>query len=146
MKHFYDVYIRQATGTGIKDLNDVLDGENSFIRFGLVDELPKIVIDKKETKVLNQGKEHVFTEQVTSEAISFNVKEGNAGVAYVKFNNKLVDVCLKSTQLGSTSPFIEGTKATIKIEMMSRELSKVTISTAIETEDASDVISFYEVA
>jgi len=146
MKHFYDVYIRQATGTGITDLNDVLDGENDFIRLGLIDEMPKIIIDKKETKVLNQGKEHVFTEQITSEAISFDVKSNKASGAYLLFNNQLVDVCLKSTQLGSTSPFIEGVKATVKVEMLSRELSKVTISTAIETEDASEVISFYEVA
>jgi len=146
MKHFYDVYIRQATGTGITDLNDVLDGENDFIRLGLIDEMPKIIIDKKETKVLNQGKEHVFTEQITSEAISFDVKSHKASGAYLLFNNQLVDVCLKSTQLGSTSPFIEGVKATVKVEMLSRELSKVTISTAIETEDASEVISFYEVA
>ena len=146
MKHFYDVYIRQATGTGITDLNDVLDGENDFIRLGLIDEMPKIIIDKKETKVLNQGKEHVFTEQITSEAISFDVKSYKASGAYLLFNNQLVDVCLKSTQLGSTSPFIEGVKATVKVEMLSRELSKVTISTAIETEDASEVISFYEVA
>lgn len=146
MKHFYDVYIRQATGTGITDLNDVLDGKNGFVRLALVDEMPKIVVDKKEVKVLNQGKEHVFTETVTSEAISFNVKEGNAQGAFMLFNNQLVDICLKSIQLGATCPFLEGTKATIKIEMMSAELSKITISTAIETEDASDVISFYEVA
>jgi hypothetical protein len=143
MKTYYDVYIRQATGTGITDLNDVLDGENDFIRLGLIDEMPKIIIDKKETKVLNQGKEHVFTEQITSEAISFDVKDGKA---FGAFNNQLVDVCLKSTQLGSTSPFIEGVKATVKVEMLSAELSKVTISTSIETEDASDVISFHEVA
>lgn len=146
MKTYYDVYIRQATGTGITDLNDVLDGENDFIRLGLIDEMPKIIIDKKETKVLNQGKEHVFTEQITSEAISFDVKDGKAFGAFLLFNNQLVDVCLKSTQLGSTSPFIEGVKATVKVEMLSAELSKVTISTSIETEDASDVISFHEVA
>ena len=146
MKHFYDVYIRQATGTGITDLNDVLDGKNGFVRLALVDEMPKIIVDKKETKVLNQGKEHVFTETVTSEAISFNVKDGNAQGAFVLFNNQLVDICLKSIQLGAICPFIEGTKATIKVEMLSAELSKITISTAIETEDASDVISFYEVA
>ena len=145
MKTYYDVYIRQATGTGITDLNDVLDGENDFIRLGLIDEMPKIIIDKKETKVLNQGKEHVFTEQITSEAISFDVKDGKAFGAFLLFNNQLVDVCLKSTQLGSTSPFIEGVKATVKVEMLSAELSKVTISTSIETEDASDVISFHEV-
>jgi len=146
MKTYYDVYIRQATGTGITDLNDVLDGENDFIRLGLVDEMPKIIIDKKETKVLNQGKEHVFTEQITSEAISFDVSNGNASDIYDRFNNKYIDLCLKSTQIGSTSPFIEGVKATVKVEMLSRELSKVTISTAIEIEDASDVISFHEVA
>jgi len=146
MKHFYDVYIRQATGTGIKDLNDVLDGENGFVRLALVDEMPKITVDKKEVKVLNQGKEHVFTETVTSDAISFNVKNGNAQSAFVLFNNQLVDICLKSIAIGSVCPFIEGTKATIKVEMMSRELSKVTISTAIEVEDASEVISFNEVA
>lgn len=146
MKHFYDVYIRQATGTGITDLNDVLDGENGFKRLALVDEMPKIIVDKKETKVLNQGKEHVFTEIVTSEAISFNVKDGNAQGAYMLFNNQLVDICLKSIQVGAISPFIENTKATVKVEMMSRELSKVTITTAIEVEDASEVISFNEVA
>lgn len=146
MKTYYDVYIRQATGTGITDLNDVLDGKNSFIRLGLVDEMPKIVIDKKETKVLNQGKEHVFTEQITSEAITFDIKAGKAFGAYLLFNSQLVDICFKSTQIGSTSPFIEGVKATVKVEMLSRELSKVTISTAIEIEDASDIISFYEVA
>ena len=145
MKTFYDVYVRLSTGSGISNLDQVLHGENGFVRLELVDDAPKLTVDKKETKFLNQGLEHIFTEQITTDAVSFNIKGNKARDIFDGFNAKLVDVCYKTTVPNTASIFIKGTKCTIKCEMLANELSKITLSTAIEIEDASSNMSLYQV-
>lgn len=146
MKTFYDVYIRLSTSTGITSLDQVLHGENGFIRLELVDDAPKLTVDKKETKVLNQGLEQIFTEQITTDAVSFNIKGNKARDIFNAYNGKLVDVCYKTTIPNTVSVFILGTKASVKCEMLANELSKITLSTIIEIEDASTNISLYQVS
>lgn len=146
MKTYYDVYVRLSIGAGITSLDQVLHGVNGFVRLELVDEAPKLTIDKKESKFLNQGLEQIFSEQITTDAVSFNVKGNKARDIFNSFNSKLVDICYKTTVPNTVSIFVKGVKASVKVEMLANELSKITISTGIEVEDASTNINMYQVA
>lgn len=144
MKTFAEFYIRPAEGE-ITDLNDVRDGENHFVRLALGQSI-KYNVDKGTTEEIltsNSRVMHVFTEIVETEAVSFDLESGKANSLYTAFNNQLVDVCIRSTQLGSLSPFFMGTKAFCKIEAKTEGVSTITISTKIETNDASDIMTFY---
>lgn len=147
MKTFAEFYIR-PTGTPITDLNDVKDGVNDFVRLALIKSI-KYTIDKgtvEEILTPNSQVMHVFTEVCETEAVSFDLESGKANSLFTAFNNQIVDVCIRSTQIGSISPFFTGTKAVCKLEAKTEGVSTITISTKIETADAADVVTLFQVA
>ncbi len=145
MKSFFELYIRISYGEDIVDLNDVLDGENGFERIILVDKEPKTTIDKATEEVLSTGVSHVFTEKVESEFGSFDFASGRANEIFTEYNNKICDICFKSSAVGSISTFVKGVRAAIKINGNAGQLSKVTITGYTECDDASDHVSFFAV-
>lgn len=142
----YVTYIRPTEGI-ITDLNEVIDGENHFVRIGMCYN-QQFEIDRKDVEEIDieTGKvDHVFTEQVSFSSGSFNFDDGIAEHLYTDYNGKDCDVCLKTIESGQSAIFMTNIRAAIKSKASGKDKSDITISGKKVVRDASEIVSFWDI-